>query len=92
MCSCICLTCKITTNIACLEALTAVLIEVQVFWAVNEASTMVFETSGSIFQTPDDLNLQPHTSILPNLESETVTIQTMFPAVILPYFLTKITV
>jgi len=35
--------------------------EVQVFWAENKASTMVFETSGSIFLTPDDLNFQPHT-------------------------------
>jgi len=35
--------------------------EVQVFRNENEASTMVFETSGGIFLSPDDLNLQPHT-------------------------------
>lgn len=37
------------------------LMEVQVFWAENEARTMTFEISGSIFLIPDDLNLQPHT-------------------------------
>jgi hypothetical protein len=61
MCSCICLTCKITTNIALLEALAAVLTEVPVFWAADVALQSL-ETSGSIYLTSDDLNLQIHTT------------------------------